>query len=123
MAAGMESSDDEFGILQDERCTDTGRFQERYLLHELVQQPSAAAATRQPRHLASSRLERFEDRGPVRSGSLASCQDFESGCASDLMSLLLSQLLPGEPFVSRQQVSQVITVTRSKPMPWKRRRS
>ena len=33
-------------------------------------------------------------------------------CACDLMSLLVSQVLPGEPFVSRQWVSPVITVTR-----------
>ena len=31
-----ESSDEEFGILQDDRCIDTGVFQERHLLHELV---------------------------------------------------------------------------------------
>ena len=36
VAAGAESSDDEFGILEDERCVDTGAFQKRYLLHELV---------------------------------------------------------------------------------------
>ena len=33
-AAGVESSDVEFGILEDDR--DTGRFQECYLLHELL---------------------------------------------------------------------------------------
>ena len=32
-AAGAESSGDEFGILEDERCIDTGVFQDRYLLH------------------------------------------------------------------------------------------
>ena len=31
MAAGVESSDNEFGILEYDRCTDTG-----HLLHELV---------------------------------------------------------------------------------------
>ena len=31
---GWRSSDDEFGILEDERCIDTGVFQERYLLHK-----------------------------------------------------------------------------------------
>ena len=33
---GMESSDDEFGILEDERCIDTGAFKNRNFLHELV---------------------------------------------------------------------------------------
>ena len=36
MAVDMESSDDEFEILEDERCIDTSVFQNRYLLHELV---------------------------------------------------------------------------------------
>ena len=36
VAVGMESSDDEFGILEDERCIDKGVFQNRYLLDELV---------------------------------------------------------------------------------------
>ena len=36
MAVVMEISDDEFGILEDERCIHTGIFQSRYLLHELV---------------------------------------------------------------------------------------
>ena len=31
-----ESSGDEFGILEDDRCIDTGVFQRRYLVHELV---------------------------------------------------------------------------------------
>ena len=31
-----ESSEDEFGILEDDRCIDTGVFQPRYLVHELV---------------------------------------------------------------------------------------
>ena len=35
-AAGAESSSDEFGILEDDRCIDTGAFQELYLLHELM---------------------------------------------------------------------------------------
>ena len=36
VAVGMESSDDEFGVLSDERCVDEGVFRSRYLLHELV---------------------------------------------------------------------------------------
>ena len=47
----------------------------------------------------------------MQNGSPASCQDFESGRARDLMSSLVSQVLLGEPFVSRQQVSLVNTVT------------
>ena len=35
-ATGPESSEDEFGILVDDRCIDTGVFQPRYLVHELV---------------------------------------------------------------------------------------
>ena len=35
-ATGLESSDDEYGILEDERCIDTGVFQQRCFLHELV---------------------------------------------------------------------------------------
>ena len=34
-AAAAESSGNEFGILEDDRCIDTGVFQERYFLHEL----------------------------------------------------------------------------------------
>ena len=36
VATGSESSGDEFGVLEDERCIDTGVFQRRYLVHELV---------------------------------------------------------------------------------------
>ena len=35
-STGPESSEDEFGILVDDRCIDTGVFQQRYLVHELV---------------------------------------------------------------------------------------
>ena len=60
-------------------------------------QPSpAAAATNQFRYLYSSRLVRFKDTSPARNGSSADCRDFESGCACNLMSLLVSQVLPGD---------------------------
>ena len=36
VAVGMESSDDEFGSLEDERCIDKGALQNPSLLHELV---------------------------------------------------------------------------------------
>ena len=36
VAVGLERSDDEFGILEEERCIDKGVFQNRYFLHELV---------------------------------------------------------------------------------------
>ena len=36
MAVGMESSDDEFGILAAEPCLDKGVFQNGYLMHELA---------------------------------------------------------------------------------------
>ena len=35
-ATGPESPGDEFGILEDDRCIDTGGFQPRYLVHGLV---------------------------------------------------------------------------------------
>ena len=35
-ATWSESSGDELGILEDDRCIDTGVFQRRYLVHELV---------------------------------------------------------------------------------------
>ena len=35
-ATGPESSGDEFGIFEDDRCFGTGVFQQRYFLHELV---------------------------------------------------------------------------------------
>ena len=60
-------------------------------------QPSpAAAATNQVRYFDSSRLVRLKDSSLVRNGSPAG----------------VSQVLPGEPFVSREQVSPVSTVTR-----------
>ena len=36
VAVGMETSDDEFGLLNDERCIDEGVFQNLYPLHELM---------------------------------------------------------------------------------------
>ena len=123
----MESSNDEFGVLEDDRRIDTGRFQERYLLHEFSvcwQQSPASAATTQQRHPNSSRLVRLENSGQVRSGSLACCREFECGCACGLTSLLVSQVVPGKPFVSRQQVSLAITLTRVEiETEWKRMRS
>ena len=75
-------------------------------------QPSPAAeATNQIRCPDSSRLVRFKDSSLVRNGSPSGWEDFESRCARDLMSSLVSQVLPGEPFMSRQQVSLVNTVT------------
>ena len=74
----MESSDDELGLLEDDPCIDTGRFQERYLLHELVfacSNPPAAAATIPLRHPDSSRLVGLKNIGPERSGSPASCRE------------------------------------------------
>ena len=35
-ATKSESSEDEFGILEDDRCIDAEVFQRRYLVHELV---------------------------------------------------------------------------------------
>ena len=36
VATGSESSGDEFGVLEDDRCIDTGVFQQSYKAHELV---------------------------------------------------------------------------------------
>ena len=36
VATGWESKGDEFGVLEDDRRTDTGVFQQSYLVHELV---------------------------------------------------------------------------------------
>ena len=92
------TSSDSWG---DDRCIDTGRFQGRCLLHESVfacRKPPAAVAMHHFRQLDSSRLVRLKNSGPVRSGSLAGDRDFQSGCACDLMSLLVSQVLSIEPF-------------------------
>ena len=42
---GPESSEDEFGILEDDRCIDTGVFQPRHLVHEPLTCCSCAIAT------------------------------------------------------------------------------
>ena len=49
-ATAGESSGDEFGILEDDRCIDTGVCQRRHLVHELVFACSPPA----PRHLQIS---------------------------------------------------------------------
>ena len=78
MAAGMGSFDDEFGILEDDRCIDTGCFQARYLL---------AAATKKPHRSDSGRLVCLQDNS-----------------SRDLVSSEVCQLVLNEPFVSRQQI-------------------
>ena len=124
MAVGMECSDDEFRIWEDERCIDTSVFQNRYFWQEFVFACShlpATAATYQLRNPDTNRLVRLENSRQVQSGSAACCRDSESGCARDLteafpgiLSLTSSPLVPEKckPFVSRQQVSLVITVAR-----------
>ena len=65
-AAGPESSGDESGILEDDRCIDTGVFQKGCLLHELsirLQPTPAAAATNQLHYPDSSRLVPKDSRG------------------------------------------------------------
>ena len=93
-AVGLESSDDEFGILQDERCIDTGVFPKRYLLHESVFACSDPPPLRP--HISFTILTQTdrcacENSGSMRGGSAACCGDHESGCARDLMGLLVPQ--------------------------------
>ena len=67
-----ESSGDEFGILEDDRCIDTGVFQRRHLVHELVfacSPPPAAAPLDQPYHPDSFRLVCRSHSGPLRVGT------------------------------------------------------
>ena len=52
VATGRESSGDEFGTLEDDRCIDTGVFQHRYFLHELV-----FACSQPPPHQTVARCE------------------------------------------------------------------
>ena len=84
-AVGVESSDDEFGIL-DERCIDTGVFQERHFLQELVVACShpAAAATNQLRYPDSSRLVRRTDSSVIGT--------FGSGRARDLVRSVVARV-------------------------------
>ena len=112
-----------YGILEDERCIDTGVFQNRYFMHEFVFDCSdlpAAAATNQLHHPDTNRLVCPENCRHVRSGSAACCRDYESVCARDLMGLRVSQKQPGEPFASRQPVSPAATVSPGGGMPRKR---
>ena len=114
-AVGREGSDDEFGILEDERCIDTGAFQYRYL-HEFV-----FACSDPPRLLRpqiSFAILTEADWCALRTdikcdaALLPVVGTFESGCARDLIGLLVSQKQTGEPLVSRRQASRSITVTR-----------
>ena len=103
MAVGTESSDDEFGILENERCVDKGVF-----------------------HLFSiltDRLVCFENSRKVRSGFAACRRNTENGCARDLNvarsgTLALSSSPPGpekllgEPCVSRRQFSPAVEPAR-----------
>ena len=72
-AAGPESSE-EFGILVDDRCIDTGVFQPRYLVHE-------------PYHPDSSRLVLHSCSGPMQDGPSPSRPDgggrFSSGLGTN----------------------------------------
>ena len=109
MAVGMESSDDEFGILEDERCIGTAcchppPLRSHFSFTILTQTDWCALRTV----------------CQMRSGSVAGCRGCESGCARDLTGALrgtltltsspfVSEKLRGEPFASRHQVSHVVT--------------
>ena len=68
VATGSESSGDEFGILEDGRCVDTGVFQQRCLVHELGFRLTAALAD-QLHSPDSSRVVCHSRSGPVPTGS------------------------------------------------------
>ena len=71
VTTGSGSSGDEFGVLEDDQCTDTDVFQQRYLVHELVFACSpfpAAALPDQPYSPDSRRVVYRSRSGPVRTG-------------------------------------------------------
>ena len=72
VATGMESSGSEFGVLEDDRCIDTGVFQQRYLVHEFVSAcslPPGAAPPDQPYYPDSGRVVCHSRTGPMGAGS------------------------------------------------------
>ena len=94
-----ESSGDEFGILEDDRCFDTGVFQRRHLVHELVfacSPPPPPRLPAQPYFLESSRLVCRSRSGPMRAGAPPSHQDRGPECFGTDRSLRRSVALqPG----------------------------
>ena len=107
VATGPESSGDEFGILEDDRCIDTGVYQQRYLSHELVYHPD------------SSRLVRRPDSSSVRAGSPLGRQHHGNGDTRDLVRTAVRELPSNKLFLAKQQAIS----SHSDQMPWKRRRS
>ena len=95
-AVGVESSDDEFGILSGGRRLHRHRCLSRTLpparVGVCLQPILAAAATTQLHYPDSSRLVRRKDCSSVRSGSPAGCRDFGSGRARDLMRSVVARV-------------------------------
>ena len=131
-------SEDEFGILVDDRCIDTGAFQPRYLVHELVfacRPPPAAAPQGQPHYPDSSRLvlhsmrvlsSSHPDRGDRFSSVLALLEIIHGAqkqkCAHD-KSQSSQHLFPAHSSRLPQARNPNAVNQRTTVMPWKRKRS
>ena len=84
VVTGPESSRDEFGSSDDDRCVDTGVFQQRYLPARIgvcLQSTPPAAATDQLHHPDSSRLVRRPGSSSMRAGSPSGSPHSGSGSA------------------------------------------
>ena len=79
MAVGMESSDDEFGIVAAEPCFDKGVFQNGYLMHELAFACNDIPPL--PHFFATIRMVCLEDSCMVRVSFVACRWRSWSGCA------------------------------------------
>ena len=79
-----QSSDDEFGILEEERCIDTRCLPKTILASRAgVQQSPADWATNQLQHSDTSRLVRPEKGGSMRSRFAAGCWDSGRVCSTE----------------------------------------
>ena len=85
-ATEAESSGDEFGILEDDRCIDTGIFQRRYRarIGVCLWPAPTAAIPDQLHHPDSSRLACRSRSGPLRAGTPPSHHDRGVGISSVL---------------------------------------
>ena len=106
MAAVTESSDDEFGILEDDRCIDTCCFKHaafctsQYLLaaNPLPRQPQISHTI-----LTQANWCALRTTARCKLGVLPIARTLERGRARDLMSSLVSQLVLNEPLVCLSQ--------------------
>ena len=123
VATGLESSGDEVGILEDDRCIDTGVFQQSHFLHKLgiaCSPHPVASPTDQQHRCVPSRLVCRLVSGSVRAGSPPGSPHCGNGNAGVLVRSVVV-LKCGRTSCFYRGSTLILATRTGGPMSWKRR--